>query len=428
MKKTLFFAIAAVLASITSNGQIATINITSYGLDAGTNPGQNTFYGYASGRLTTGQYNAFTGFSAGSNNTTGEKNVITGAYSGNNNTTGSQNVFLGTHAGFANTTGSSNVFCGFQTGIMNTTGNQNCFVGSNAGYNRSSGTSNSFFGSEAGYLGVTGDYNCFFGSRAGYNTSGSNNVFTGSLAGYSNVRGSNNVFNGSQAGYSTTTGNRNVFVGSDAGYSNTTGTTNTYMGYYSGRLNVGTGNVFVGNYSGASETARNNTFILANSPTSSLLFGDFSTKQLAVGTNVLTTGYAFKVIGGLLVKPTEASTAPALSINTAGNVSIGTSTVYGGATPYMLSVNGKVACKELKVDVNWADYVFADDYALRDLKEVEQFIAANKHLPDVPSAAKVEADGLMVGEMQAVMMQKIEELTLYIIEQQKQIDALKCQK
>lgn len=65
------------------------------------------------------------------------------------------------------------------------------------------------------------------------------------------------------------------------------------------------------------------------------------------------------------------------------------------------------------------------NYKLRSLTEVESFIKTNKHLPEIPSAAEVEKNGASVGEMQSKMMQKIEELTLYIIEQQKQIESLK---
>ena len=88
--------------------------------------------------------------------------------------------------------------------------------------------------------------------------------------------------------------------------------------------------------------------------------------------------------------------------------------------------NGKVECKEIKVTLTgWADYVFANDYKLMSLSNLEKYIATNKHLPGIQSAKEIEAEGLSVGEMQKQQMEKIEELTLYIIELQKQIDALK---
>ena len=73
----------------------------------------------------------------------------------------------------------------------------------------------------------------------------------------------------------------------------------------------------------------------------------------------------------------------------------------------------------------WADYVFADDYKLMPLKKLEQFIATENHLPEIPSAEEVVKEGVDLGQMQAKLLQKIEELTLYVIQQQKEIDALK---
>ena len=73
----------------------------------------------------------------------------------------------------------------------------------------------------------------------------------------------------------------------------------------------------------------------------------------------------------------------------------------------------------------WPDYVFGDTYRLMTLEETEQYIRDNGHLPDVPSAAEVEEEGLSLGEMNKVLMQKVEELTLHVIELQKQIDELK---
>ncbi len=101
------------------------------------------------------------------------------------------------------------------------------------------------------------------------------------------------------------------------------------------------------------------------------------------------------------------------------NVMIGTSTP---ATGYKLSVSGKVICEELKVllRASWPDFVFNNDYKPMDLSELDAFIQTNKHLPGIAPAAELEKDGVEVGEMQRLMMQKIEELTLYIIELKKE--------
>jgi hypothetical protein len=84
-----------------------------------------------------------------------------------------------------------------------------------------------------------------------------------------------------------------------------------------------------------------------------------------------------------------------------------------------LSVNGKIRAKEVIVDTGWSDYVFADDYKLQSLASVEAHIKTNKHLPGVPSAQEVAEKGVSVGDMQALLLAKIEELTLHQIAQEK---------
>jgi len=103
---------------------------------------------------------------------------------------------------------------------------------------------------------------------------------------------------------------------------------------------------------------------------------------------------------------------------------IGTTTQ---ATGYSLSVNGKVACEEVLVEdlTNWPDYVFNDDYKLMSIEELEQSIQQNNHLPGLPSAADIEENGLMLGDMQKRLMEKVEELTLYTIQQGKMINELR---
>ena len=106
--------------------------------------------------------------------------------------------------------------------------------------------------------------------------------------------------------------------------------------------------------------------------------------------------------------------------------SLGVGTVNANST-YKLSVNGKVRAKEVRVDTNWADFVFENDYALPALSEVERHITENKHLPGIPSAAEVEAEGVELGTISSKLLQKIEELTLYVIAQEKRIEALEAE-
>jgi hypothetical protein len=110
-----------------------------------------------------------------------------------------------------------------------------------------------------------------------------------------------------------------------------------------------------------------------------------------------------------------------------GNVLIPTGNVgIGTINPsYKLSVNGNIRAKEVVVETGWADFVFSKDYKLPALSEVEKYIKANNHLPEIPSAEEIQTNGLKVGELQTKMMQKIEELTLYVIELEKKIALLK---
>jgi hypothetical protein len=92
-----------------------------------------------------------------------------------------------------------------------------------------------------------------------------------------------------------------------------------------------------------------------------------------------------------------------------------------------LTVKGKIHTEEVIIDLNIPvpDYVFADDYPLKKIEEVEKYVNKNKHLPEIPSACEIEKTGLEVGEMNMKLLKKIEELTLYLIEQNKEIKRLK---
>ncbi|SMC75341.1 hypothetical protein [Pedobacter africanus] len=105
-----------------------------------------------------------------------------------------------------------------------------------------------------------------------------------------------------------------------------------------------------------------------------------------------------------------------MSVLANGNVGIGT------AMPNSkLAVNGNIRAHEIKVETaNWPDYVFAKDYELPTLQETEKHIKDKGHLPGIPSAAEVKANGIDLGEMNAKLLQKIEELTLHLINENKE--------
>ena len=116
--------------------------------------------------------------------------------------------------------------------------------------------------------------------------------------------------------------------------------------------------------------------------------------------------------------------------------SVGVGLTAGASIPsgYMFAVDGKIISEELRIQNsnNWPDYVFADHYELMPLEELKLSIETNRHLPNIPSAEVVKTDGILIGDMQKRMMEKIEELTLYILDlhevnkkQQAEIDQLK---
>ena len=124
---------------------------------------------------------------------------------------------------------------------------------------------------------------------------------------------------------------------------------------------------------------------------------------------------ALEILGGCDSEGGE-SPLPLMTIDRDGHVGI-------GAAPdtFMLQVAGSVRSEEVIVETGWADYVFEEGYHLRPLLDVEAYIRDHGHLPDIPSASEIESRGLGIGRISSSFMQKIEELTLYAIDQEKQL-------
>ena len=95
---------------------------------------------------------------------------------------------------------------------------------------------------------------------------------------------------------------------------------------------------------------------------------------------------------------------------------------------HKLAIEGSIGAREIKVEANeWSDFVFEKEYHLPSLKEVENYIKEKGHLKNIPSAEEVEENGIFLGEMNAKLLQKIEELTLYTISQEKKIQKVEKQ-
>jgi len=110
-----------------------------------------------------------------------------------------------------------------------------------------------------------------------------------------------------------------------------------------------------------------------------------------------------------------------------GAIMVGTAQKAAG---YKVNVGGKIIAEEVRVQLRaaWPDYVFENNYKKLSLEDLEKYVVVNKHLPNIPSAADIEKDGQQLGEVQRKMLEKIEELSLYIIEQDKRIKILEAKK
>lgn len=135
--------------------------------------------------------------------------------------------------------------------------------------------------------------------------------------------------------------------------------------------------------------------------------------------NNRTTGPTRFYYGLALELKADALGSPGIFMSSDGKVAIGKSNPQ-----FQLDVLGTIRADEVRVDQSGADFVFADTYELMPLPEVERAIRENRHLPGVPSAAEMQKSGVDVGEMQNLLLQKVEELTLYVIELQKENRAL----
>jgi trimeric autotransporter adhesin len=352
-------------------------------------------------------------------------NLMVGNNAGINNSTGDNNTFIGNLAGKLTTTGYKNVFVGSGAGQANNTGYFNTFIGQGAGGANTSGTSNNFFGYTSGAANTTGTFNTFFGYGAGLNnTTGSNNMMLGGGAGRYIADGvtaatilNNSVFLGSNtkaAGDNQTNqiviGYNSVGLGSNTtvlGNSFTT-TTSVY-----GKVGIGTttpvAKLDVVGISGTNIDFQSTGRMRIKSPDGGIWFNDNTTDKSFVGYAAAFANHAMGIYSPVA--------GWAFNMLQNGNVLIGKTTQTNAS--YMLDVNGNARANRVTVNTTGADFVFEPDYKLPSLIDVENFIKVNHHLQGIATAAEMQQDGIELGANQTKLLQKLEELTLYIIEQNK---------
>lgn len=380
---------------------------------------------------------------------------------GYNATTATNDVFVGAEAGASNLGAAFNTFIGRSSGQSNSTGEYNTFLGYYAGGTSTSGHYNVAVGSQAGQYGAGAGYNVSIGYLAGNGTTGQSNFFGGYNTGVLN------------------TGSYNVLIGESAGRSSGAASFTTALGYYAGYSATGSNNVFLGKQAGTGETGSNKLYIENSDNTATpLIYGDFSSNQVSINTKPK-TGYdlttkgsiwagsmaaegdvqvgshlmmnsgdaaiilpgassylrlyeidgdspiGFKAGGSLIADDNMYANPTSNDLIVKGHIGIGTPLV-NNPNNYALAVNGAIGAQDLRIENNsttWPDYVFSKGYSLPRISEVEKYVAENNHLEGVPSAEEVQKNGHSVADMDAILLKKVEELTLYIIQQQKQLEA-----
>ncbi|HEX2847119.1 MAG TPA: hypothetical protein VHN59_11265 [Chitinophagaceae bacterium] len=322
-----------------------------------------------------------------------------------NITTGIRNIAIGTNAGRYNKTGSNNVAIGNEA--MNNVDDTAMIGGTAVG---SSTRVTSYYGSSFGSFALAGIYGTAVGSSA--SASAQSTVAIGRLS-EANLRGA--IALGAESKVNHTGG---IAIGNGL---QTTGLYQLLIGHTS--PGYGTRDVYIGG--GVTQTLASNYGPLTIQPT-----GQIGTNQTGQTIRIATgkgTGTGTSGDIHFMTSVPRSSGDTLQSIATAmilkgstGNVGIGTIKVAD--TAYKLFVEKGIRTRKVKVDISsWPDYVFDEQYKLQDLAELETYVRKNKHLPEVPSAQEVEREGVNLGDNQAILLKKIEELTLHLIEMNQRV-------
>lgn len=255
-------------------------------------------------------------------------------------------------------------------------------------------------------------------STLAFNTTGINNMAFGGSALLHNTTGNDNIGIGYQALMSSTTTYGSLAIGTNS-LALANGQGNTGVGYQTGSdITNGTGNTFLGFFTGSKITGSNNTVIGSSMSTepSGIITGSGNT---ILGGNI--RGLSPTLTNHIILA--DGSGNIRLIADNTGNIGIGT-----GSPDMKLTVAGTIHSTEVKVDTSipTPDYVFDSGYELTSLNEVKKYIDKNHHLPEIPSAAQVAKEGINLGEMNTRLLKKVEELTLYLIESNKELKTQKA--
>jgi len=300
---------------------------------------------------------------------------------------------------------------------------KNLFFG--GGVNNATSILNTVFGIGAFTQNTTGGGNTAIGSNAmSILSNGNSNTAVGSGAMNNSQSGSDNVAIGTNALESFISSSGNTAIGSHALAYGSTGTNNTAIGVSGLRyLKSGTANVSVGSESFRSLDNGSNNINLGYSNARNILSGN---NNIFIGTNIVPYN---------ATSPNNELNIGNWIVGNNGTIGIGQFTnqlpangITADGEKYKLFVKDGIRTEKVKVDIaannGWADYVFEKDYKLMPLNSVEKFIKENGHLPEVPTTEEAIKNGIELKEMNILLLKKIEELTLYTIEQQKRIEAL----
>lgn len=457
----------------TLNSGGGNVAVGGYSQTNNTNGGANTSVGYNSlVNNTSGSYNTAIGHSAMSTNVIGQRNTVVGMQAGQYSNS-NYNTYIGMYAGMGVTanqnTGGYNVALGFDA-LRNVQGigGQNVAIGQAAGNSISVGIQNTIIGRNTGVGIKGGNGNTILGyGVTGLDSSLNNNLILATAngiklralengnvgIGINNPRTkfeiSNTLSNPDALSTSLSKGNllltdggniglvMGVMPAQNGGYPSYIQARNNTASNIAYNLllnplggNVGIGTVNPGAVLDVKSTGSRYGFILrvsSHAPWTTLTYNEtwssvaplfstiaYNTGKYAMGTHTNAGDLAFY---------TNGYGNERLTIKQNGQVVIGVPTVSSIPLEYKLAVAGNIIAEKVKVKNSniWPDYVFEKNHNLLDLQNLEEYIEHYKHLPEIPSAAEIEKDGQDLGEMNRLLLKKVEELTLYLIEQEKKI-------